>query len=81
VVIAAEKLFLDRLDAKIQRYFIDNHGYAINEMAVQKLGDRNAALKALERFDMAIKAELKNGAREFALHEKTFEKYIQELKK
>ena len=81
VIIAAEKLVLDKIELNIKRHFIDQHTYAINEMAVQKLGDRDAAIKAFERFDADMKAELKNGMLVFAPFEKTFEKYIKELKK
>lgn len=81
LIIAAEKLVLDKIEIKIKQYFIYKHAYITNEMTVQKLGNRDAAIKAFEQFDVDLKTELKNGMFAFAPFEKTFEKYIQEIKK
>ena len=80
-IVVAEKLMLDKVEIRIKQHFINKHAYLINEMAVQKLGDRDAAIKALEHFDTSMQAELRNGMLAFAPFEKTFQKYIQELKK
>ena len=71
----------NKLEIKTINYLNIRNGMEINEMMVQKTGDRNSAIKALEYFDASIKNEFKNDETFWTPYTSIFEKYANELKK
>jgi hypothetical protein len=69
------------VSTKLTVYCASLHDMKINELVVQKTGDREAAVKALEHIDRVIKAELKDGETFWTPYATTFENYAQALKK
>jgi len=73
--------FMNGLQSKFLLHVAKNHDKAINEMIIQKTGDKDSAIKALEFFDSSIKSELNNGESFWAPYAMLFENYAHELKK
>jgi len=57
------------------------HDIFITKLAVEKLGDKEAAIKALEFYDASIKAAVKNGEALFKPFETRFAEVIAGLQK
>lgn len=67
------------VQTRLTRYLSERYDRTINEIAVQKTGDRQAAIKALETWDAFIKAELSKGEVFWKPYESLFEKYAKGL--
>lgn len=50
-----------KIEQKLATYFAQRHDTNINEMVIAKMGDRPAAIAALEAFDTGIKNEIAHG--------------------
>jgi hypothetical protein len=73
-------IFINPLAIKLNRYLGARYDMQINEMAVQKTQNKDAAIKALEYFDGSIKKELAGGETFWEPNVKLFENYANELK-
>jgi hypothetical protein len=74
-------IFTEKLSLQLSQYLAFRHNSYITKMVVHKTGDKDAAIKALELFDAAVKHELENGELVFAPYYTTFENQAKELKK
>lgn len=72
------------LQSKVQpmvvRYLGSLHDKKINELAVQKTGNKDAALQALESYDNAIQEDLKNGNTFWQQFEHVFKDQLAQLR-
>jgi hypothetical protein len=78
-VIILESFVMDSLHVKVHRYFALKHDMHIIETVIEKTGDRQAALEALQNFTAGIKAQLDKGEVFWKPYEHTFESYIKAL--
>lgn len=74
-------LLFNKLQAKLIHYCARQYDYTINRLALEKTLDKDAAIKALESLDTAIKNELKNGDTFWAPYATMFENYAKQLQK
>lgn len=81
IMIVLNLLILNRLFLAISNRLIFNHSAYLNEMAVQKTGNRQAGINAFEKFEQAVKQEIADGQTFLKPYEDRFAKYAQELKK
>lgn len=81
VVMLCYLQFINPLQTKVVNYYSRKHETAIHEAVIQKTGDRQGAIQALEAYDAAIRKSLENGELLFAPFEKLFSGYAAELKK
>jgi hypothetical protein len=81
IVLVLEVVVFDKIELKLKSHFISLHDRKINEIVVQKTGNRDAAIKACECYDAVIKAELKDGETFWTPYATTFEDYVKALKK
>ncbi len=80
IVGISEFILLDPLQIKVKQYFGKLHDKKIHDLVLQKLNNKDAAIKALEYYDSSIKNEIKSGDTFFIPYEHLFETYIQDLK-
>lgn len=80
LAMAAELILLDRVEVKIREYLGVNHDNKVISIVIKKMDNKNAAIAALERFDAAIKQELKQGQLYWKSLENRFAQYAQHLK-
>lgn len=70
-----------RLQPFVVHYFGLLHDNKINELALQRTGNRDAAVQALASFDAAIKEDLKDGNTFWKPFETVFEHQAKQLRK
>jgi hypothetical protein len=73
-------LFINKLHVKFIQYLGMRHDHAINEMIIEKTGDREAAIRALESFSAEIKKEVENGQTFWKPFEVFYVDYAEALK-
>lgn len=66
---------------KIIDYLAIQHDFKINRLVLEKLPNKEAAINACECIDAAIKEGLKNGETIYKIHENTYAKFANELRK
>lgn len=81
ITIGLEKLITQPLLSKVQAYAGLQHDIFVSRLTAEKLGDRDAAIKALERYDASIKEAVSNGEALFKPFEHTFAQIIAGLQK
>jgi hypothetical protein len=81
IVVCCNIAFMNKLPIQLNQYLGRKYDAHINELAVQKTHNRDAAVGALEHFDASVKHELKSGEPFFAPYAMLFETYAKELKK
>lgn len=75
-----EFMVLDPLEKKLKQCYGKIHDRKINKLVIEKINNKDAAIKALEYYESSIKNEIKNGETFFVPFENLFESYAQDLK-
>ncbi len=80
-IIVCETLFMDKMHAQLQAYLSKRFSTRINELVIEKTGNRDAAIHALESLNVGINEELNNGTLFFAPYANLFAEYAQVLQR
>jgi len=80
LTIALQKIALEPAAQKVLTYSALRHDIYVANMAAEKLGDKESAIKALEFYDASIKEAVKNGEALFKPFENSFSNIIEGLK-
>ena len=79
IVYLCNSFVINNLQLKFTRYMNSRYDIHILNMAIQKTGNKDAAIKALQQFDTSIKEALKNGETFFTPYATLFENYANAL--
>jgi len=79
--IVCELCVLDAFEAKMLHYYMIRHNVHLREIVIATLGDRDAAIKACQMYDLALKDAIKDGATSLMPHKNTYAEIADALKK
>ena len=79
ICVCLETLILDKLNVSVLKYAAFRFDCKLNQLALEKLPNKVAAIGALKAFDQAIKAGIADGHNLFKEHENTFANLAKEL--
>ncbi|MEX0849235.1 MAG: hypothetical protein WD055_03325 [Candidatus Dependentiae bacterium] len=79
--IVCETLFMDKMYAQLQAYLLKQFSMKINELVIEKTGNRDAAIRSLKSLDAGISQELNDGTLFFAPYANLFAEYARILQR
>jgi len=79
IVILGELFIFDKIHLYITKYLSSHFDIQVIEKVIEKTGNRDAAIKALQHFDISIKETIQNGESSFVPYKDLFEKYVHEI--
>lgn len=80
IVVVAELAVLDQVHKRLVLYLSTQHEIAIIQKTIEYTGNKEAAIRALERVDSSIKDAIKNGDSAWAPYEHVFGQLAAEVK-
>jgi hypothetical protein len=79
IIILGELFIFDKIHLYIVRHVSQNFDVGIIKKVIEKIGNKDAAIKALQHLDASIKQAAQSGETFFVPYKDLFEKYVHEI--